>query len=115
MQPRSCFRIAVRPSSRPPGPVGGRDSEVVDTGIVRLVEQVPRLIVREGPPATRREGPDAETDLRYLEFGLPKGPIVDHAVPPRPQRRRGYLTATPAVASARRRRGGSRTRPAPRR
>src|SRR5947209_18640067 len=97
------------------GPVGGGDIEVVDTGVVRLVEQVHRLIVCEGTPATRREGPDAEADLRHLEFGFPQGPIVHHAVPPRPQRRRGYLTATPAVASARRRRGGSLTRPAPRR
>src|SRR5207245_1694152 len=89
------------------------DRGVPDRRRIGIV-QLEHVDVR-GPEATRREGPDAETDLRYLEFGLPKGPIVDHAVPPRPQRRRGYLTATPAVASARRRRGGSRTRPAPRR
>src|SRR3989442_8838261 len=76
-------------------PVGRREIVVVASGLGCLVEQPARLIVGGRTPATGRECQDSEADFRYLEFGFPHGPIVHHAVPPRPQRGRGYLTATP--------------------
>src|SRR2546430_4220030 len=82
-----------RATAPPPVPVRRGDIEIVDSGVVRLAEQVDGLVVRECPPMARGERPDPEADLRNLEFGLAHGAVVQQRLSRRPQTRLPYLTA----------------------
>src|SRR5207247_11019888 len=51
--------------------------------VVRLPQEVHRLLVGEGTPLARRERPEAESDFLDFELLLPHWPIVqDHGTGP---------------------------------